>query len=144
MSPRSVKKRIARSERRTPLAESVPKQGKSGRGRTPASTTPLVIRARGVDFNDDARDHARERAGFAIGKFALYVQRAVMHVDNISGPTGSPTIGCRIVLTTAGLGPITSEARRSSATTAIDAALKSVERALRRTIERVESRKTRR
>ncbi len=136
--PRSPRKVSARRERRAPLPEPevLSKEGKSARGRTTASTTPLVIRTHGVDLDDATRTFAHERAGFKLAKFALYIEQVTLHVDNVSRPTGTPAIACRAVISAAGFDPIVVESESRDVRDVIEQTLERSERSVRRAIER--------
>ncbi len=141
--PRSAKKLAARRERRVALPEAVPKDGKAGRGRTTATTTPLAIRAHGVAVTAATRAFARERAGFNLSKFALYVERVTLYLEDLSGPVGAPLVACRAVIAASRLEPIVVETTSADVRDAIERTLERSERTLRRAVERIERRKTR-
>lgn len=140
---RSVKKRVARQERRTPLPESVSKNGKADRGRTTATSTPLVIRAHGIAVDAGTRAFARERAGFNLAKFALYLERVTLYVEDVSGPVGAPAVACRAVIAASRLDPIVVETTSGEVRDAIERTLERSERRLRRALGRIGTRKTR-
>ncbi|ODT02345.1 MAG: hypothetical protein ABS52_14095 [Gemmatimonadetes bacterium SCN 70-22] len=125
-----------RRERRASFAEHTPKAVKRALGVTTTTDTPLHVRALGFELESFDREYARERARFKLAKFGMWITRASIRFDDVSGPTGAPTFECRIkvVLRNAPDVVVTWQARTPRA--AFDGAIASGERAVRRALEK--------
>jgi hypothetical protein len=105
------------------------------RGRTVSSRTPVFVRNSTSDKTLD-REWLHQRMGFKLGKFATRIDRADVTVRDESGPKGAPTVRATVRLQLPRREPISVTARGVTARIAVAAALRSVERTLRRSVER--------
>jgi ribosome-associated translation inhibitor RaiA len=137
-------RKSATPRNRNAMPATVSKAAKSKRGRTPAATTPFLIRTQGVELDDATRAFARQRAGERLGKFARHVERITLHLDDVSGPKGAKVIACRVIIRTPRLEPLVVDSENATAREAISRTIDRAERSLRRAIERVETGRTRR
>ena len=126
--------------KRAPLADRVPRPAKRIAGRTPARETPANIRVAGVRLDDDEREHIRRRLGEKLGKYASSIERVTVRVRDVNGPRGGVDIQCRIKVVLSGLPSVVAEHQAELLQPALTRALASVERAVRRTLQRRRSR----
>jgi len=132
----------AKAERRAPMGAKALDVARGARGRTASSETPVHLRIAASSVAVD-RTWLQQRLGFKLGKFATRLDRVDVILRDESGPKGKPTIRATLQLTIPQREPIAVTARAVTAPAAIGAALRSCERALRRSIERGETVKRR-
>lgn len=130
------KSKQQRRERREPFAEHTPKGVKRSLGVTTTSETPLHVRAQGFELSSADREYARDRARFKLGKFGMAMTRASVRFDDVSGPTGAPSIECRIKVMLRNSSDVVVTWQGRTPRTAVDGAIASTERAVRRTLEK--------
>ena len=126
----------SRSERRAPLAGRVPRPLKRTAGRTSAPETPAHIRVTGLSLDADDRAYIRRRLGEKLGKHAESIERVTVRLEDVNGPRGGVDQACRIKVVLSGLPSVVVERTAASLKPALTAALASVERAVRRTLQR--------
>jgi CBS domain-containing protein/ribosome-associated translation inhibitor RaiA len=126
----------AASPKRAPFAESVAKPVKRTAGRTKAPQTPANIRVTGLSLDDDDRTYIRRRLGDKLGKYADHIERVTVRVRDVNGPRGGVDQECRIKVVLSGLPSVVVEHNAASLKPAVTGALTSVERAVRRAVER--------
>jgi ribosome-associated translation inhibitor RaiA len=139
----ATKKEAQRVQRRAPLG-AARVDAKQSAGRTTATSTPFLLRARGLELDPSVRAYMEKRVGFKLARFALSIERALVRLERESGPTGEATFACRFEITTSGGGKVIVEAREQDARAAFDTANDSAERAVRRLLERRVAKKVRR
>ena len=122
-------------ERRAPMGVEAHEGERVNRGRTTSSRTPVFVRNSTPDKTLD-REWLHQRLGFKLGKFATRIDRADVTVRDEGGPKGTPPIRATVRLQLPRREPISVTARGVSARIAVAAALESVERTLRRSVER--------
>ena len=123
-------------ERRAPFEETAAKLTSPPLGRTTTRQTPLSIRSKGVELDEDEREHIRVRLGFKLGKFATRIGRIVVRVVDESGPTGAPLIACRVDVSLDPVRDVFMEQRHPTLRGAIDLAVDRTERAVRRALQK--------
>lgn len=136
--------RKSNETRRAPMGIAADAKPRNQRGRTDATETPLAIRARGVEVDDDLRAYIQKRAGFKLGKFATAIERTSIRLEDISGPKGAPARRCAIKATLSRHESVVVEVVDYDHKAAFDHAIDSLERAVRRAIERTTSKARRR
>ena len=139
MAARRVKK-----TRRAPMGVAANLAPRNERGKTASAETPLAVRARGVDVGDELRDYIHTRAGFKLGKFAPSIERTSVRFEDISGPKGAPARRCAIKVVLTRQESVVVEVVEHEERAAFDRAIDSVERAVRRTLDRVKTKARRR
>ncbi len=127
--------------KRAPLADRVPRPAKRIAGRTPAPETPANIRVSGVRLDDDEREHIRRKLGEKLGKYARSIERVTVRVRDVNGPRGGVDIQCRIKVVLSKLPSVVAEHQAELLQPAFSRTLASVERAVRRTLQRRPSRR---
>lgn len=100
------------------------------------SPRPVFIRAVGTTLSGEDRIYIRQRLARRLRKFDRFVERTSVRVEDINGPRGGNDKRCRVKTSLRGLPSVLVEERQESARAAIDVALDSLERTVRRTIER--------
>lgn len=136
--------RSPKTTRRAPMGTEATARPKTERGRTSAPETPLTLRARGVDVDDDLRAYIAKRAGFKLGKFAPNIERTSVRLEDIAGNKGAPAKRCAITVAVTRHESIMVEIVDADHRAAFDHAIDSVERAVRRALERSKSKARRR
>lgn len=114
---------------------------KASLGRTTSSQTPVTIRDSVPRDGTLNRDWVHQRLGFALGKFAMRIDRVVITMRDESGPRGRPAVQATITLATPLAEPVVVTARAETSHQAVSASIRACERALRRRIERIETRR---
>lgn len=126
----------AGSKRRTALPARIPRSRKPSAGRTGPSQTPAHVRTIGVSLTPDDRAYIRQRLGMKLGKFAQDIERVSVRVVDVNGPRGGIDKLCRVKVTLSGLPSLVVEKQHHAAHAAIDNALESTARKVRRTLGR--------
>ena len=126
----------ARSDKRAPLAGNVSKRAKRTAGRTSAPETPANIRVTGLSLDEDDRAYIRQRLGEKLGKYADSIERVTVRLEDVNGPRGGVDQVCRIKVVLSGLPSVVVEHTAASLQPAVTGAITSVERAVRRAVER--------
>ena len=137
------KKTRQRRERRHPFASSIPKAVKRTIGRSTTRETPLTVRARGTDLDDELEAYVRRRVGFKLGKYALFLSAVAIRFDNVAGPKGASAIACRIKVTLPNERQVVVGETDASPRAAFDVAVDATERAVRRLLQRRRGSRTR-
>ncbi len=122
--------------RRAPMGVAANEAPRNVRGRTTSPETPLALRARGVEVDQELRDYVAKRAGFKLGKFAPAIERTTVRFEDIAGPKGAPAIRCAIKVVLPRQGSVVVEVLDDEAKAAFDHCIDAVERAVRRTLEK--------
>ncbi len=138
--------RIVRTKesRRAPMGVAANKAPRNERGRTESSETPLALRAKGVELDSELREYISKRAGFKLGKFAAAIERISVRFEDLNGPKGSPADRCAIKVVISGQQSVMVEVVDSSPRAAFDNCIDSVERAVRRALEKATTKARRR
>lgn len=126
----------SKKTRRAPMGVAANQEPRNLRGRTASAETPLALRARGVEVDDELRDYIAKRAGFKLGKFAPSIERTTVRFEDIAGPKGAPAIRCAIKVVLPRQGSVVVEVIDSDARAAFDHCIDAVERAVRRTLDK--------
>jgi ribosome-associated translation inhibitor RaiA len=113
-------------------------------GKTTSPETPLTVRARGVELDDDLRDYIAKRAGFKLGKFALEIERTTVRFEDISGPKGAPARRCSVNVTLSRHESVVVEIVDYEHRAAFDHAMDSVSRAVSRALAKDKTKARRR
>lgn len=137
-------KRITRQARRAPMGTEANERPKTERGKTTAPETPLTIRTRGVEVDDELRAYIAKRAGFKLGKFAPRIERTSVRLEDVAGPKGAPAQRCAITVSVSRHESVVVEIVDDNHRAAFDNAIDSVERAVRRALERSKAQMRRR
>lgn len=136
--------RKSRDTRRAPMGVAANLKPRNERGKTPAPETPLALRARGVEVDDELRAYIQKRVGFKLGKFALAIERTSVRLEDISGPKGAPARRCAIKATLSRHESVVVEVVDFDHRAAFDNAIDSLERAVRRTLDKTKTKARRR
>jgi ribosome-associated translation inhibitor RaiA len=136
--------RRTKPTRRAPMGVAASAAPRNERGKTTSPETPLTLRARGVDVDQELRDYISVRAGFKLGKFATSIERVSVRLEDISGPKGAPAKRCAIKVVLSRHESVVVEVVDVDHRTAFDHTIDSVERAVRRSLERVKTKARRR
>jgi ribosome-associated translation inhibitor RaiA len=136
------KKPRQRQERRATFPVAVPKPHKRSIGRSTTAETPLHVRARGLQIDDELREYIRARTSFKLGKYGLSINRITVRLENVAGPKGAPAYSCKFKVLLLMRGDVVLAVIDESARAAFDAAVDAAERAVRKMVSR--SRKPRR
>lgn len=131
--------RRSKPTRRAPMGVNANQAPRNERGKTTAPETPLAVRARGVEVDQELRDYIAKRAGFKLGKFATSIERISVRLEDISGPKGAPAQRCAIKVVLSRHESIVVEVVDNDHRAAFDHAMDSVERAVRRSLDRVKT-----
>ena len=123
-------------QKRTPLAERVPRALKRAGNRTRNLGIPANIRVDGLRFDEDDREYIRRRLGEKLGRHAKSVERVSVRLRDINGPRGGVDVRCRIKVVLSGLPSVVAEQQAATFRPALTGALASAERAVRRTLQR--------
>jgi ribosome-associated translation inhibitor RaiA len=119
---------------RAPLPESHPKAVKRNAGR--ALLMPAHVRVAGVQLDQEQREYIRRKLGARLTKFARSIERVTVRVTDVNGPRGGVDQVCRIKVVLTGLPSVVVEERHADARAAIDAALRAIQRPVRRAVDR--------
>jgi ribosome-associated translation inhibitor RaiA len=114
------------------------------RGKTTSPETPLTVRSRGVELDDELRDYVAKRAGFKLGKFALEIERTTVRFEDISGPKGAPARRCSVNVTLSRHESVVVEIVDYEHRAAFDHAMDSVSRAVSRALAKDKTKARRR
>lgn len=129
--------RRPKTTRRAPMGVAANTAPRNARGRTDAPATPVALRARGVEIDDEIRAFVHSRCGFKLGKFAESIERISVRFEDISGPKGAPTRRCAVKVVLSRHESIVVEVVDADHRAAFGNALDSAERAVRRSLDRV-------
>jgi ribosome-associated translation inhibitor RaiA len=125
---------------RTSFARLLPKAVKRTAGRTSAPQVPANIRVFGVELSQEERARIRHGLGIKLGKYETSIERVTIRVLDVNGPRGGIDKLCRIKVVLSGLPSVVLESRASTLTAAINGALSGTERAVRRSVQRRDTR----
>lgn len=131
----AARKRIG-SKRRAALPARIPRSRKPLAGRTAASQTPAHVRTIGVSLAPDDRAYIRQRLGMKLGKFAPSIERVSVRVEDINGPRGGIDKLCRVKVVLSGMPSLVIEKQHHAMHAAIDDALDTTARKVRRALGR--------
>lgn len=123
-------------QKRIPLASQLSKPSKRRRGRTDITDTPLALRSR-VPLSADTRDRIREQLTRKLRKFATHIERVTARFDDLNGPRTGLDSECRLKIVLANMESVIVEARAESPEAAFAQAGRSIERTLRKKLERL-------
>lgn len=129
--------------RRAPMGVAAAAAPRAERGRTESPETPLALRAKGVELDDELREYISTRAGFKLGKFAPAIERVSVRFEDLNGPKGAPADRCAIKVVISGHQSVMVEVVDATPRAAFDHCIDSVEQAVRRALTKTKS-KTRR
>lgn len=135
--------RARNADKRSPLADHVPRPVKRTAGRAPAPLTPANIRVTGVRLDDDNRAYIRRRLGEKLGKYARFIERVTVRVRDINGPRGGVDILCSIKVVLSGFPSVVVEHQAERLQPALTRSFNSVERAVRQAVQRRRRRRIR-
>ena len=122
--------------RRAPMGVASESASKETRGRTVSPNTPVAIRARGIEVDDDLREYIHQRAGFKLGKFAAQIDRVSVRLEDINGPKGGADCRCAVKVAVTRHESVVVEVVDENHRVAFDHAMDATERAVRRALER--------
>lgn len=134
----------SKETRRAPMGVAANEAPRSVRGRTASPETPLALRTRGVEVDDELRAYIAKRAGFKLGKFAPAIERTTIRLEDIAGPKGAPAIRCAVKVVLPRQGSVVVEVLDDEVRAAFDLCIDAVERAVRRTLEKTKTKARRR
>ena len=118
------------------FADSVPRASKKAVGRSPAAQVPANIRVNGVDLDAEQRAAIRQGLGKKLGKYAHAIERVSFRVSDANGPRGGVDQVCRVKVVLSGLPSVLFESQASALVDAVNGALDGTERAVRRSVQR--------
>jgi CBS domain-containing protein/ribosome-associated translation inhibitor RaiA len=133
---RARPRRHESGERRAPFAGRKPRAVKRIAGRTSGPEVPAHIRVSGTELDEGDRGYIRRKLGMKLGKFAESIERVSVRIADVNGPRGGVDQRCRIKVVLSGLPSVLGEQNDPSRDAAIDGAIATVERAVRRALER--------
>jgi ribosomal subunit interface protein len=136
---RRTRARPARPEnvtKREPMAAQIPRAAKRAAGRTESPHVPVNIRAMDIEVDDETRGYVRRKLGRKLGKFAMSIERVSVRLRDVNGPRGGIDHRCRIKVVLSGLPSVVAEGQHTSMKEAIDAAMATAERSVRRRVQR--------
>jgi ribosome-associated translation inhibitor RaiA len=139
----AARRPVAKS-RRTPMGVAATEKPRAERGKTTSPETPLTLRARGVEVDDELREYIAKRAGFKLGKFALEIERTTVRLEDISGPKGAPARRCSVNVTLSRHESVVVEIVDYDHRAAFDHAMDSVSRAVSRALAKDKTKARRR
>ncbi len=122
--------------KRAPFAGRRPRPAKRVAGRTPGPEVPAHIRVLGQELGPEDREYIRRKLGMKLGKFAPWIERVSVRIADVNGPRGGVDQLCRIKVVLSGLASVVSEQQDPSRDAAIDGAIATGERAVRRAVQR--------
>jgi hypothetical protein len=125
---------------RTSFARLLPKAVKRTAGRTSAPQVPANIRVFGVELSQEERARIRHGLGIKLGKYETSIERVTIRVLDVNGPRGGIDKLCRIKVVLSGLPSVVFESQALSLKAAINGALSGTERAVRRSVQRRDTR----
>lgn len=135
----------SRSTRRAPMGVAATATPRAVRGRTDSPETPLAVRAKDVEVDADLRAYVAKRAGFKLGKYAPAIERITVRFEDLNGPKkGAPADRCAIKVVISRHESVLVEVVDASPRTAFDNCIDSVERAVRRALEKTKTKARRR
>lgn len=105
-------------------------------GRPGAAALGANIHLRGTELDVRSRSLLRDKLARKLGKFSRSIARVSVRGEDVNGPRGGVDKVCRIKVVLKGLPSVVVEQRGTTLEVAMQVALASVERAVRRTIER--------
>lgn len=133
------------STRRAPIGVAANEKPRAEQGRTSAPETPLSVRTKDVDVDAELREYVAKRAGFKLGKFANAIERITVRFEDLNGPKkGSPADRCAIKVVISRHESVLVEVVEDDPRVAFDTAIDSVERAVKRALEKTKSKARRR
>lgn len=132
----SRRTRAPQDLKKEPFADRVPRPQKRVAGRTPAPLVPANIRMSGVALDDATQDGIRKRLGRKLGKFARAIERVSVRVEDVNGPRGGVDREARIKVVLSGLPSVVVRQQAETLDPAINGAVASAERAVRRAVQR--------
>ena len=118
----------------SPFPGWIPKALKRAPGR--ADLVPAHIRVLGVSLNKDTRRYIRQKLSRTLAKFAQFIERVTVRVEDVNGPRGGIDQVCRIKVVLSDLPSVVVEARNAFIDDAFRRALAGAERAVRRAVNR--------
>jgi CBS domain-containing protein/ribosome-associated translation inhibitor RaiA len=130
-SPRTPDSKV-----RTPFPDRLPRAYRREAGRAAAPLVPTYLRALGVELSHNDREYIRRKLGMKLGKFATAIERISVRIEDVNGPKGGVDHVCRIKVVISGHPSVFVERRAASLPAAVNAALTTVERAVRRAVQR--------
>ncbi len=123
--------------RRAPMGTAANAEPRASRGRTDAPTTPVALRASGVEVDDALRAYIHVRCGFKLGKFAERIERVSVRLEDVNGPKGGASRRCAVKVVLTRHESVVVEVVDVDHRAAFDHAIDSAERAVRRSLDRV-------
>lgn len=124
------------SARRAPMAVRVPRPAKRRAGKTESSAVPAHIQDAGTGIDAEDRAYVRRKLGMKLGKFAGKIERVSVRISDVNGPRGGTDKACAIKVVLSGMPSVLVLRRHASLQAAMDGALRRVESAVRRGVQR--------
>lgn len=98
---------------------------------------PLIhVRVFGVEFDDDHQTYIRRKLRTKLAKFATCIERVTVRVGDANGPRGGVDQVCLIKVVVRGLPRVVVRRQHAALQNAVDAALRVIEQAVRRSVGR--------
>lgn len=139
------RKTRSHATRRAPMGVAANSAPRAVRGRTESPETPLAVRAKDVEVDAELREYVAKRAGFKLGKFANAIERITVRFEDLNGPKkGSPADRCAIKVVISRHESVMVEVVEHEPRAAFDKCIDSVERAVKRALEKPKSKSRRR
>ncbi len=132
----SGRTRTPDSRRRAPFPDRLPRALRREAGRAAAPLVPTYILSRGVTLSANDREYIRRKLGMKLGKSAAAIERISVRVEDVNGPRGGVDHACRIKVVLSGRPSVVVARHADSLQAAVAGALDSVERAVRRAVQR--------
>jgi hypothetical protein len=124
------------SARRAPMAARIPRPAKRRAGKPGTSMVPAHIRDAGAGLDAQDRAYLRRKLGMKLGKFARHIERVSVRIRDVNGPRGGIDKACVIKVVLSGLPSVIVRQQHASPQAAMDGALRRVEYAVRRSVQR--------
>ena len=124
------------SRKRAPFARRIARPAKLKRNRYSAAGIPAHIRAVGASLDTRDRAYVRRKLGMKLGKFARAIERVSVRMRDVNGPRGGVDKLCTIKVVLTRLPSVVVEQKHASLQGAMDGALRRVEVAVRRSMQR--------
>jgi hypothetical protein len=124
------------SRKRAPFARRIARPAKLKRNRYSAADIPAHIRAVGASLDAGDRAYVRRKLGMKLGKFARAIERVSVRMRDVNGPRGGVDKLCTIKVVLTRLPSVVVDHKHASLRGALEGALRRVEVAVRRSMQR--------
>jgi len=99
----------------------------------------VEVRFRGLEASESLREHAARRVHQHLSRFGAQLSAVVVRIADVNGPKGGLDKRCQVTVRGPRLGTSTFEGLSGDPSSAVDAVVERVARAVGRALERVRS-----